>query len=199
MRGLRLAPRRSARRRALRGSSLLEALVALVVVALGVLGFIGLQARSAVDGAEGQQRALALQLVQDMAQRMSLNRLGTRAGYYVRSDLGVNETCTPPPIPAGLVAGSAQAGAHALAVADLCAWHAQIRATLGLPGGTLARVRGCISATDRPDEFQVALVWQGLRPSGPGPLACGQGDASAFPDDSLRRGAATVLRLGRLL
>lgn len=190
-----LAIRRPARAR---GAALLEALVAMLVVAFGVLGFIGLQARTAVTGLEAQQRALALQLVNDMAQRMAINRSGTRAGYYLRADVGTAAACALPTPP---VAGSGVAvdlAAFNLANDDVCAWHGLVRAALGVPDAALARVRGCITATGTPGEFQVALVWLGTQPSAASLLECGRGDTASFPDERLRRGAGTLVRIGSL-
>jgi len=179
------------------GAALVEALVALLVIAFGVLGFIGLQARSAVGGVEGYQRAQALELLQDMVQRMSLNRVGTRNGYYLRSDIGVDALC-PVPVPIAPLPAGFDTAAFDLANADLCAWHGLVRDALGRPGAALASVRGCITATANAGEVLVALVWQGVQASGPTPLECGKGDIAAFPDDKLRRGVSQVLRIGSL-
>lgn len=170
--------------------------MALGVVALALLGFFGLQARSAVDGVEGQQRAQALQLVQDMSQRMAINRAGTRAGHYLRADIGLDPDCPRPPLPAGLAPGGVDAGAFELAMADLCDWHTQIRAAWHVPPATRSQVRGCISTTARPDEFQIALLWPGQRPGADTVLGCADGQAAPA---GLQRGVATALRLGRLL
>lgn len=180
-----------------RGAALLEALVAMLVVAFGVLGFIGLQARTAVTGLEAQQRALALQLVNDMAQRMAINRSGTRAGYYLRADVGTAAACALPTPPAA-GGGAVDLAAFNLANADVCAWHGLVRAALGMPDAALARVRGCITATGTPGEFQVALVWLGTQPSAASLLECGRGDTASFPDERLRRGAGTLVRIGSL-
>ncbi len=180
-----------------RGAALIETLVALLIVAFGVLGFIGLQARASVAGAEGQQRALALQLVNDMSQRMAINRSGARAGYYARTDIGVNASCVTPTPPAS--AGSTfDTAAFNLANADVCAWHAQIRAALGATDGTVSRVRGCIAATGTPGEFQVSLAWQGLQASAPSAVSCGSGDSANFPDERMRRAVGTLVRIGSL-
>ena len=182
-----------------RGAALVEALVALLVVAFGVLGFIGLQARTAVSSLEGYQRAQGMALVQDMAERITLNRTGAVKDYYLRDAVGVNGVCTVPPAPAaGAVPGFA-AGAFDLANTDVCEWHALVRQAMGQPGAELARVRGCISATGNAGELLVSLVWQGVQRTAATPLTCGSDDATAFPDPSLRRGVSTVVRIGSLL
>ena len=55
-----------------------------------------------------------------------------------------------------------------------------------------------ITATANAGEYLVALVWRGVHATAPSPLDCGRGDATAFPDDNLRRGVSTVLRIGSL-
>ncbi len=190
-----VAPRRPPRAR---GAVLVEALVAMLVVAFGVLGFIGLQARTAVTGLEAQQRALALQLANDMAQRMAINRSGARAGYYLRTDVGTTATCLQPTPPVAAPGITVDLAAFNLANADVCAWHGLVRAALAQPDAALARVRGCITATGAPGEYQVALVWLGNAPSAASPLDCGRGDTANFPDERLRRGVGTVVRIGSL-
>jgi len=188
---------RSSRRQ--RGAALVEALVALLVVAFGVLGFIGLQARTAISSLEGYQRAQGLALAQDMAQRITLNRTGAVKDYYLRDAVGVDGVCTVPAAPATGTVPGFNAGAFDLANADVCAWHALIRQAMGQPGAELARVRGCVTATGNPGEVLVSLVWQGVQRTAATPLACGSDDATAFPDPALRRGVSTVVRIGSLL
>lgn len=186
-------------RRRQRGAALVEALVAMLVVAFGVLGFIGLQARTAISSLEGYQRAQGMALVQDMAERITLNRTGAVKDYYLRDAVGVDAICTVPPAPAaGAVPGFASS-AFDLANTDVCEWHALVRQAMGQPGAELARVRGCISATGNAGELLVSLVWQGVQRTATTPLTCGSSDATAFPDPSLRRGVSTVVRIGSLL
>ena len=100
-----------------------------------------------------------LNLVQDMAERITLNRTGAVKDYYLRDAVGVNGVCTVPPAPpAGAVPGFA-AGAFDLANTDVCEWHALVRQAMGQPGAELARVRGCISATGNAGELLVSLVF----------------------------------------
>ena len=56
-------------RSTLRGSALIEVMVSMVIVAFGMLGYLGLQARTAVTNLEGYQRAQALGLAWLMAAR----------------------------------------------------------------------------------------------------------------------------------
>ncbi|WP_232324480.1 type IV pilus modification PilV family protein, partial [Variovorax sp. WDL1] len=64
-----------------RGATLLEALVTLVIIAFGLLGLVGLQSRLQVSEMEAYQRSQALILLNDMANRIAINRRA--AGSYV--------------------------------------------------------------------------------------------------------------------
>ena len=57
-----------------RGVSLIEVLIAMVILAVGLLGLVGLQGRLQVLQVESYQRAQALMLLQDMSNRIALNR-----------------------------------------------------------------------------------------------------------------------------
>ena len=183
-----------------RGAVLIESLVAMLIVAFGLLGFIGLQARTAVSSLEGYQRAQALLLVNDMAQRMMTNRTGTQGGHYLRTDIGSTATCLRPlPGAAAPAPGFSQA-AFDTAHADVCAWADLIRGAAerdasGDAVATLSNARGCITATGATGEYLVALVWLGRQASGSTALDCGRGDTTAFPSESRRRGVSLLVRI----
>ncbi len=56
------------------GLSLIESLVALVVLALGIMGLAGVQTRLLVETRTANSRAVAVQLIDDISNRMMLNR-----------------------------------------------------------------------------------------------------------------------------
>ena len=68
-------------RHAQRGISLVEVLIAMVILAVGLLGLVGLQGRLHIAQVESYQRAQALILLQDMQNRIVLNR--NNAADYV--------------------------------------------------------------------------------------------------------------------
>ncbi len=188
------------RHRRQRGALLIEALVAMLIVAFGVLGFVGLQARTAVGNLEGYQRAQALVLLNDIAQRMAINRVGARNGYYLRTGIGASAACAVPAAPVPAPPGFDLA-AFNTANADLCAWAELIRGSAEKDAGNrtlgaMAGGRGCIEADPaQPGEFVVSVAWQGLQATGAPRLACGAGQ---YPSEGLRRGASTVVRVGSL-
>ena len=64
------------------GLSLIEALVALVVLALGVMGLAGVQTRLLVESRTANHRATAIGLIDDLTNRMLLNRDAAIANSY---------------------------------------------------------------------------------------------------------------------
>ncbi len=178
-----------------RGAALMEALVAMLIVAFGVLGFIGLQARTAVSNLEAYQRAQALVLLNDMAQRMNVNRNASKATHptnpafdYLADDIGT---------------GSAQnCSALTGAASDLCEWGNLLRGAAEKDNasnnvGAMLGARGCISQPTgfASNEYLIAVVWQGIQATGATPLACG---ANQYGNENLRRGASLVVRIGNL-
>lgn len=170
------------RRRSQAGAALVEALVAMLVIAFGVLGFVALQARTAVSSLEGYQRSQALVLLNDITQRINLNR--ANASAYVAQDLGATDPGACPAAPA--------------AARDLCEWANLLRGAAEQQGGTkvgaMQAARGCIASAGA-SEYLVSVVWQGVQSTGATPLPCGAG---AYPDEALRRGASVVIRIADL-
>jgi type IV pilus assembly protein PilV len=65
-----------------RGLSMIESLVALLVLALGIMGLAGVQARLVAETRTTNGRAIAVGLIDDLTNRMLLNRDGALAGSY---------------------------------------------------------------------------------------------------------------------
>ena len=68
-----------------RGATLVEVLVTMVILAIGLLGLIGLHGRVQLLQMESYQRAQALMLVNDMANRIANNRYDA-AAYITGAD-----------------------------------------------------------------------------------------------------------------
>lgn len=168
-----------------RGAAMLEALVSLLIVAFGLLGLFGLQTQVTVSQMESYQRAQALVLVKDMAQRLEANRLN--AGAYVATDVGL----TPPTASCQTLATTANR--------DLCEWGTLLQGAAeqqaGSKVGAMIGARGCISRPDplgSPNLYVIAVVWQGLRDTGPTPIDCGK---NAYSTEASRRGASVALQI----
>lgn len=161
---------------------MIEALMAMLVTAFGVLGLVGLQARTIVSSLEGYQRAQALVLLNDITQRINLNR--AEAAAYVASDIGAEDP--------GACSGLSGAPY------DLCAWGQLIRGSgeqqAGNKLGAMQAARGCVTDVGG-GQYLISVVWLGVQPTGPTTLRCGEG---AYSNESLRRGASTVLRIANL-
>lgn len=171
-----------------RGVALLEVLVALLITAFGILGYIGLQARTAVGNLEAYQRSQALILVNDMAERINVNR--GNAAAYVIDGVGTTDPgdCTTKPV-----------GVER----DLCEWAMSLRGAGEKQGtalvGAVLNARGCISTIEnltsgRP-RYQVSVAWQGMRASGAPAIACGK---DTFSSEELRRAVAVVVQIADL-
>jgi type IV pilus assembly protein PilV len=165
------------------GAAMMELLIAMLVIAFGVLGFVGLQAKTALSQLEGYQRSQALILINDIAQRIALNR--SHATDYVGSNIGTTDPgdCS--------VAGS-------LAAKDLCEWSLLIQGASEVQGttklGAMTGARGCISSPAA-NEYLISVVWQGVQATGAPANACGQG---AFSNENMRRAVTTVVQIASL-
>lgn len=167
---------------------MLEVLITIVIVVFGLLGLAGLQARMQAAELESYQRTQALVLLQDMVDRITTNRKNA-ASYVTASPLGTGSTfdCSAP-----------TPGAEK----DLCDWQnallgaAEIRDKGGANEsnvGAMIGARGCISnpVATPPEEFVIAIAWQGLATTKDQSAGstCGQGQYGA--NEAYRRVVVT--------
>jgi type IV pilus assembly protein PilV len=176
-----------------RGATLLEALVTLVIIAFGLLGLVGLQSRLQVSEMEAYQRSQALILLNDMANRIAINRRA--AGSYVTATPVGTDTC-----PA--TTGSRQQ-------IDAAEWCNALQGAAETSGtskmGTVIGGRGCVEDLGN-NEYLITVAWQGLVPisAPPDGVACGKnlynGDPLTSPckNDLCRRTVTTLVRIGSL-
>lgn len=188
--------------RAMRGATLIEVLVTIVIVAFGLLGMAGLQMRMQMSETEAYQRSQALMLVNDMASRVATNRQYV-ASYLTgtSSPLGTNYDC------AGM-------SATTQAQSDLKEWCLALQGaseTLTVGGtttkqGAMIGGRGCVETSPSGDgDYLVTVVWQGLTPisAPPSSVACGSGNyngtgTSPCLSDKCRRFVTMIVRIGTL-
>ena len=173
--------------RGMRGVTMIEVLVAILILTIGLLGTAGLQSIMQTTQVESYQRAQAIVLLQEMVDRLNANRKGVAS--YVAADLGLSaQDCTL---------------ATTVAAKDLCEWNnalfgaAEIRGAQTL--GAMTGARGCITnpVTTMPREVVVAVVWQGLRATvAPGGTNCGENQYGA--DDRHRRALVARITIGCL-
>jgi type IV pilus assembly protein PilV len=181
-----------------RGVSLIEVLIAMVILAIGLLGLVGLQGRLHITQVESYQRAQALILLQDMGNRIALNR--GEAASYVTAD----------PIGTGMVGGCPAANTTRVErdVREWCQFLVGASETSfdGSAVGAMVGGRGCVEEIEPgSNEFLITVAWQGLWPvAAPrDSVPCGAGDydgpaGSPCVNDLCRRVVTTVVRISDL-
>ncbi len=125
------APRRSPQL----GFTLLEALIAMVIMSLGLLGMAGLQAMTLRDTQTAYYRSVATQQAYDMADRLRANRTGVTAGNYdsIANGAGTDPSCIDN-------TSSPFCTAAQVAATDRFQWNTTNAALLPNGNGSVARV-----------------------------------------------------------
>lgn len=133
------------------GFTLIEALVALVVLSIGMLGIAALYVESLRAGREALTRSTAVMLAGDMADRIRANRDGGTDYEKADDDEGAISTdceeggsaasCTP-----AVMAGH-----------DIAVWEAEIKANL--PGGDNATGVIEVDDTTNPTSYIITVSW----------------------------------------
>lgn len=166
-----------------RGAAMMELLIAMLIIAFGVLGFVGLQAQTALSQVEGYQRSQALILINDISERISLNRASAAA--YVGSNIGTTD-------PGDCATPATQAGK------DLCEWSKLIQGSAEVQGtaklGAMTGARGCITSPAA-NQYLISIAWQGVQATGAPANTCGQ---DAYSNENMRRTVTTVLQIATL-
>jgi type IV pilus assembly protein PilV len=173
----------------IRGVTMIEVLITIVILTIGLLGVAGLQARMQLAEVESYHRSHAIVLLQDIVARVAANRRNAM-NYVTGTPLGTGnalQNCI------GLT-GSAL---------DLCQWNnallgAAETSSGGQQVGAMIGARGCISnvSATMPREFTVAVAWQGVTPTvAPTATTCGQG---LYGDEQTRRALVARIKIGCL-
>jgi len=106
---------RRADRARMRGTSLIEILVAVVVLSTGLLGMVALQAKALRNNQSSLERSQAVVLTYSILERMRTNAAVARTGAY---NYAWSANCPAP-------------GGGTLAATDLTNWVGEIKAGLG--------------------------------------------------------------------
>ena len=130
-----------------RGFTLIEAMVALVVLSVGMLGIAGLYVTTLRSSGGAIYRMQAVNLATDMADRIRANR-GANLAYNAAA---ADNNCYG--------AGSVDCAPAAMAANDLFVWQAQVIATLPSGNGVVAVAPG-VAATD-PFTYTITITWRG--------------------------------------
>jgi type IV pilus assembly protein PilV len=127
------------------GFTLIEALVALVVLSVGMIGIAALYGQGLSAGRTALYRTVAVNLAGEMADRVRANRLGR--GDYTGN--GAPQPCSPG-------AGARDCTPAELAQHDVFLWRALVAAQL--PGGV-----GTVTfAPGSPPTYTITVTWQDL-------------------------------------
>ncbi len=173
----------------IRGVTMIEVLITIVILTIGLLGVAGLQARMQLAEVESYHRSHAIVLLQDIVARVAANRRNAM-NYVTATPLGTGnalQNCI------GLT-GSAL---------DLCQWNnallgAAETSSGGQQVGAMIGARGCISnvSATMPREFTIAVAWQGVTPTvAPTATTCGQG---LYGNEQTRRALVARIKIGCL-
>jgi type IV pilus assembly protein PilV len=133
-------------RRSVRGFTLVEALVALVVLAVGMLGISSLYITTLRASSSAISRMNAINLAGDVADRIRANRSGSNA-YAVGP--AANNNCN------GGAIGAVTCTPAQLAADDLFWWQQQLAATW--PGG--AGTGTVVYTPGNPPTYQITVTW----------------------------------------
>ena len=134
-----------------RGVSLIESLIAMVILAFSMMSLAGMQARLLVDSRTANVRAIAVGHIDDITNRMIMNRNEALAGNY-NLTWGANQTaqnCTS--TGNGNTMGTCTAAQ--LAQVDLNEWRTRLIASIPSANATIFQ-----SATDF-RQIGIAIAW----------------------------------------
>lgn len=132
------------------GFTLIEALVAIVIISIGLLGLIGLQTASLNNTQVSANSSQASIAAESMASRMRANRKGVKNGDYDRLQTDSiasspnchNSQCTP----------------QQVAIYDLIQWKQALNYSLPNAVGSIKRIKG--SASTPPYRFRITISWR---------------------------------------
>jgi type IV pilus assembly protein PilV len=134
-----------------RGISMAEALVALLVMSIGMLGIAGLYVTSLQANRTALLRTQAVTLVNDMIDRIRANPMA-RDKYDLTAAYGDN------PVSQDCVAGEKNCSVDKLAQDDLYRWKESVKAIL--PGAPTVKVTYTAAASATlPDNYVVQVTW----------------------------------------
>ncbi|MBF0179027.1 MAG: prepilin-type N-terminal cleavage/methylation domain-containing protein [Magnetococcales bacterium] len=199
----------------MRGFSLLEILITMLIVSVGLMGMAGVISRVQVAGMEAYQRSQALIILDEIAQRLNVNR-NTLSCFRFTTDtvngipyIGVDGTVS---LPVNCAAGTISAY-NTLADNAVQALQDRLQGAAETKAGVNVRpmigARACISydaATELTDSvgalitgtglYTVTVAWQGLAATQAPTAACANNLYGA--SDAWRRAVSTTIRFANL-
>ncbi|MFT5888261.1 MAG: type IV pilus assembly protein PilV [Zhongshania sp.] len=182
-----------------RGFTLIEVLVAMVVLLVGVMGAAGLMVRTVQQEVEAYQRLQALNILQEMTDRMNANRGVVSCYSYGNTGatfgVGVTESDFT-------VCGSGSANERAMVATDIMAWNNLLNGVAEQLDtnntGAMVGARGCIvqlSAAE--NQYRITVAWQGMNET-VAPVATNTCGKDQYGSEKQRRVISTIVRMGIL-
>jgi len=153
----------------IKGFSMIEVLVTILILMIGLLGLAGLQARALTAQMESYQRGQALFLLRDMADRINANRKNI-ASYLTPPPASLGTGDTQPAICPVLIQNNP---VPTQATVDICEWSNALKGAAEKQGasnvGAMIGARGCIYQTAAANpilgsagQYVVVVAWQGF-------------------------------------
>ncbi len=136
------------------GFSLLEILVAMIIIAIGALGIAGLQASALKFSKNSESRALAVQLSNDLLERLRVNDAGLQGGEYASLASMSGATCSTSVTPAVNVGAST----------DIAFWKNALACSLPEGKGQMQYIPATLP-TD-PARVEITVQWDESRLKG---------------------------------
>jgi len=134
------------------GFTLIEAMVALLVISVGMIGVAALHGQTLSTSGTALRRTTAVSLAGDIADRIRVNR-GAELAY---EGAAANNNCDPSG-GGGVDCSEAQMAAH-----DLFVWQAQIAASLPAGAGVID-----VDQSTNPTTYNVTITWNEANSGGP--------------------------------
>jgi type IV pilus assembly protein PilV len=182
--------------------AMLESLFSMAVLMVGMLGICGLQAKTQTSHFEAYQRAQALLLLDDVVNRINVNRSAADC-YAYTGVAGTPYLGAAGPDHRGDYSCAALTGTvqtRAISETGMGEWDLLLQGAAELDGGLAPRgamidARGCISFDPATNLYTVAVAWQGMMPTMAPANPCASG---LYGADTKRRVVTTSFRIARL-
>lgn len=135
--------------KAMRGFSMLELLVAVLVVGVGVLGVASLGVANLRQARAAASQAEVVRLAEDLAERIRANPAGLAAGAYASSGAAAGADCTGGPCTP-----------TQMAAADLAAWLCALGASEQEDCRSAISAQGEVAVEQATGRFAIQITWR---------------------------------------
>lgn len=178
------------------GFTLIEVLITMVVFLIGMLGLLTLLLKGQAQQFESTQRAQAVSMVNNMAEKIKMNYSAVSSYVTGVSNPVGDGTLYNSLMLGGIVdCGSGACPAGALATYDMAIWDSELLGTKeqnsGNNVGGIINGRGCVESLGG-TTYRVSVAWQGNKDTIAPTLLCG---ANLYTAETKRRVVSVELTL----